>query len=366
MNTKITSKGVTLTYGNEGLVGETPRDVLRILKEKGVAIYRGVLNASECAAMNKGMWDTAEYLTSGLAEPLERSKPETYKAVFNLGLKHGGLIQEFEWGHAQYAWDVRQNPKAAAVYREIYGEETPLLVSMDAVNASLGSIMPKKRQRGMFRGNNWMHMDQRISNSDFLCVQSWITANNVDVGDATLRCHLNSHKLHEKFGKAFPDIPKKDRNVDWFKLKKEHQEWYIANGAAEICVTCEAGDQIFWDSRVVHSGTEFVVDEDCPPRETPRTHRNVVYVCFQPRQKNTIMKRARILNPDDPWRLRQASHWPNSMKLFGKYPQHYGAPPPAGCKQTDPEKHWSFVPHMPMPQLTPYGISIALGQDQKK
>lgn len=362
MNSTVTSKGVTLTYGNEGLVATTPKDVIRILKEKGVAIYRGVLTKEECDEMNKGMWETAEHLTSGLAEPLERTKPETYKALFQLGMKHGGLIQEFEWGHAQYAWDVRQNPKVAAVYREIYGESTPLLVSMDGINASLGSVMPKKSRRGMFRGNNWLHLDQRLSNSDFVCAQSWITANQVGVGDATLRCYLNSHTLHKKFGLAFPDISKKERNVDWFKLKKEHLEWYLANGAEEICLTCEAGDQIFWDSRVVHSGTEFVDDEDCPPRASPRVHRNVVYICFQPKEEKTIMKRARIFNPDDPWRLRLASHWPNSMKLFGKYPQHYGAPPPQGCRQSDPNVHWSFVPHMPMPKLTSYGIQIALGQ----
>ena len=359
----VTSKGVKLNYGNDGLVADNAKDVLKILKEKGVAVFRGVLDKEECDAMNDGMWSTAEYLTSGLAEPLKRDDPQTYKSVFNLGIKHGGLIQEFEWGHAQYAWDVRQNPKTAGVYKELYGEETPLLVSMDGINASLGSVMPKGKQRGMFRGNNWLHMDQRISNSDFLCVQSWVTANKIGVGDATLRCYVGSHKLHEEFGKAFPDIPKKERNADWFKFKKEHLAWYLEKGAEELCITCEAGDQVFWDSRLVHSGTEFVVDEDCPVREEKRTHRNVVYVCFHPREEKTLKKRARILNEDDPWRLRLASHWPNNMKLFGKYPQHYGAPPPKGCTQRDPTDYWSFVPHMPMPTLTPYGKKIALGID---
>ena len=363
MASKITvkSKGAFLNYGNSGLVAHNAKDVLRILKEKGVAVYRGVLNKEECGAMNDGMWDTAEHLTSGLAEPLNRHRPETYKGIFNLGIKHGGLIQEFEWGHAQYVWDVRQNPKTAEVYKELYGEKTQLLVSMDGVNVSLGAVMPKHKQRGMFRGNNWLHMDQRISKSDFICMQSWVTANKIDVGDATLRCYVGSHLLHEKFGKAFPDITKKERNSDWFKFKKEHLEWYIKNGCQELCVTCEAGDQVFWDSRLVHAGIESVIDDDCPERDTPRTHRNVVYICFQPGEKKTLVKRARILNPDDSWRLRLASHWPNHMKLFSKYPQHYGAPPPKGCTQKDPNLYWSFVPSMPMPQLTPYGILIALG-----
>ena len=74
MTVQITSKGATLTYGNEGLVADNPKDVLKILKEKGVAVYRGVLNEDECKAMNDGMWDTAEHLTSGLAQPLKRGR----------------------------------------------------------------------------------------------------------------------------------------------------------------------------------------------------------------------------------------------------------------------------------------------------
>jgi hypothetical protein len=365
MTVQITSKGATLTYGNEGLVADNPKDVLKILKEKGVAVYRGVLNEEECRAMNDGMWDTAEHLTSGLAQPLKRDDPETYKSVFNLVPKHGGLIQEFEWGHAQYVWDVRQNKKVGAVYRELYGQKTPLLTSFDGVNVSLGSVMPKGKKRGMFRGHKWLHTDQRLSDSSFLCVQSWVTANKIGVGDATLRCFVGSHDLHANFAKAFPDIPKKDMNSDWFKFSEEHLDWFLKNGAQDLCVTCEAGDQVFWDSRLVHSGTEFVNDEDCPERTDERTHRNVVYVCMQPREEKTLLKRARILNPDDEWRLRTASHWPNKMKLFGKYPQTYGCPPPAGCKQSDPKNHWSFVPKMPMPQLTPYGIEIALGRNEQ-
>jgi hypothetical protein len=361
MMTNITSKGVTLTYGNEGLVADNPKDVLKILKEKGVAILRGVLNEEECQAMNDGMWDTAEYLTSGLAEPLKRDDPETYKHIFTLMPKHGGLIQEFGWGHAQYVWDVRQNKKVAAVYNELYGEKTPLLVSFDGVNVSLGSIMPKGKQRGMFRGNKWLHTDQRLSDSSFLCVQSWVTANKIGVGDATLRCFVGSHHLHHQFAKVFPDIPKKDFNSDWFKFTEEHLDWFLKNGVQDLCVTCEAGDQVFWDSRLVHSGTEFVNDQDCPQPAQQRTHRNVVYLCMQPREQKTILKRARILNPDDDWHLRTASHWPNKMKLFSKYPQTYGNPPPIGSKLFNSQNHWSFLPKLHTPSLSPYGLALALG-----
>ena len=144
----ITSKGATLTYGNDGLVADNPKDVLNILKEKGVAVFRGVLNDDECRAMNDGMWDTAEYLTSGLAQPLQRDDPETYKSVFTLVPKHGGLNQEFEWGHAQYVWSVRQNKIVGGGLQGTRANAPA--TSFDGVNVSLGSVMPKGKKRGCF------------------------------------------------------------------------------------------------------------------------------------------------------------------------------------------------------------------------
>ena len=43
------------------------------------------------------------------------------------------------------------------------------------------------------------------------------------------------------------------------------------------------------------------------------------------------------------------------------YYQIFGNKPPEGCTQTDENKYWSFVPELPMPELTDYGKKIALG-----
>ena len=98
----ITSNGVTLNYGNEGFLANTTEEVLEILKDKGVAVLFNVLNDEECKAMNDGMWNTVEHLTSGLKNPVKREEPDTYNSIFDLGLKHGGLIQHHQWAHAQY------------------------------------------------------------------------------------------------------------------------------------------------------------------------------------------------------------------------------------------------------------------------
>ena len=351
----ITSNGITLNYGNEGFLAKEPEEVLAILKDKGVSVLQNVLNEEECKVMNDGMWETAEYLTSGLKNPIKRDEPDTYNSIFDLGLKHGGLIQHHQWAHAQYVWDVRQNQKVAEVYKKLYGED--LLVSYDGVNVSLGPIM-SGRKRGYFRGNSWLHTDQQLCDSSFKCVQSWLTANPIEAGDATLRFLSGSHLFHETFAEEFNLQNSKE---DWFIFTPDHIEWFKEQGCIDTCITCPAGSQVFWDSRTVHSGIEYIPQKDFPDRTTPRTYRNVVYVCFDKKKTTTLTKRERIMNSEDSWRLRSASHWPNKMKLFGQYPRNYGNKPPEGCVQTDDTKYWSFVPEMPMPELTDYGKKIAMG-----
>lgn len=362
--TEVTHAGTTLRYGNDDIVCDSPDDVKTTLEKHGVAVLPSVLSTAECAAMNRGMWDTVEHLTSGLLQPVARGDPNTYNSVFELTPNHGGLFQHHSWGHAQYVWDVRQNPKVAKPFEAIYGATADdMLVSFDGVNCSLGGITPGER-RGVFRGGNWLHLDQRLSEPSFQCVQAWVSANAVLPGDATLRVLRGSHNhfgaLAERFGMT-------DTKADWFKTTPEQQSWLKEQGCDELCVTCPAGSMVFWDSRTVHSGTEPVPAASCPPRpdDAPRTARNVVYVCMQPRDTNAkrlarnLAKRRDILDPNTPQFLRLASHWPNKMKLFGRHPRSYGKGPPAGCVQSDPSQHWSFVPPMPAPALTAHGKRIA-------
>lgn len=349
----ITSRGVTLKYGNDGYVAKDAADVLKILKEKGAAILPGVLNEKECSEMNDGMWDTVEHLTSGLEKPVTRGDPESYSGVFKLIPNHGGLIQHHKWGFAQYVINVRQNPKVAEVYRLLYGDD--LLVSLDGVNCSLGAVIPGRKPRGAFQGRSWLHTDQSPLDNDFKCVQSLITANEIGVGDATFRFMSDSHKYHETIAKEFKLMEKND----WFKYDDEHLERLKALGCEDTCLTCGPGDQIFWDSRLAHSGMEYIIDADCPPRSSPRPYRNVVYVCFQKKMKTTLKKRERIFDKTDSWYMRSASHWPNKMKLFGEYPRTYGQPNHLG--ETDSKKYWDFVPDMPDPILTEYGKKIMIG-----
>lgn len=373
--TQVKSKGITLRYGNDGFIASSPETLPDLVREKGAGCLMNVLSTDECFTLRNGMLDAMEFLTSGLEVPFNSKNPSTYGSIFALMPNHGGLFQHHKLTHIQSIWDIRQNPNVAAAHAAFHKcDINDLLVSFDGVNFSPGALIPG-RKRGQFRGNCWLHTDQRPSNSTEMCMQSWVTANDIGVGDATLRFLEGSHLLHGAFAKAFNLT---NTHADWFKMAPEHITWFENQGCKDTCITVPAGSQVFWDSRTVHSGIEFIDEADCPPRELSRSIRMVVYVCYEPRTgpvlpeshpdigktlkglPKILAKRKRIMDPNDQLFLRTTSHWPNKMKLFPKTPRSYTNTPPTGCKQTDPAKYWSFVPDISTPPvLTEFGRCIA-------
>ena len=116
----------------------TKDNVLEVLKKYGVAIIPNILNENECNEMNVGIWDTLETLTSNWEKPINRNDTETWKEMKKLYPKHSMLIQNWCIGHAQYIWNIRQNPKVVDIFSEIWKcNKEDLLVSFDAVSYHL-------------------------------------------------------------------------------------------------------------------------------------------------------------------------------------------------------------------------------------
>lgn len=80
----------SLTYTSGKEFYTTPKRAKQTLEKFGIAIIPGCLNQEECNQMNKGMWQTAEFLTSKLKKPLIRSLPKTYSSIFELTPRAGG------------------------------------------------------------------------------------------------------------------------------------------------------------------------------------------------------------------------------------------------------------------------------------
>lgn len=318
-------------YVCEPYMASSVKQVAEKLEQFGVCILQ-VLTVEECDALECSMWRWLEHVTSQLAKPVSRDRPETYRSFYELQPSHGMLLQHWGVGHSQFAWTVRQHPRVLQVFAELWGcAPMDLLTSFDGAAISLPHEVTR---RGFFRGNTWLHTDQSYLRNAYECVQAWVTAREVNEGDATLAFIPGSHKLHGAFAAHFGAAVQ--QKPDWFKLSSVQQQWYVEHAGSEVqCIKCPRGSMVLWDSRTIHSGREAVKD-----RLVPNT-RMVVYVCMTPRH---LVKNERVLakriNAFEA--LRMTTHWPHQVKLFGKHPQLYGKPVPS-------------VPPVQPPRLTAIG-----------
>ncbi len=325
------------------------------LREYGVAVLLNVLDKDGVKRMQDGMWDSLAWLSANMETPIVRGKPETYGTAREFAPNHGALFQGWRGlAHRQYMWDARE--AAAPVFAEIWGcGPEDLLCSFDST--SMGIVhLAEPKQTGFECGNVWLHVDQSPTRPDFECVQSWITGENVEAGDATLRVMPGTHLKMREFAEQFGITER----ADWYKLSPEERAWFAEQGHEDVRIMAPAGSLVLWDSRLVHSGA-------APLREAPNPKpRNVVYICMQPRHvtvrgmdqgtekrkltkaemralETTLKKRRAIFDPTNESRfMRMTTHWPRPVRLFGAFPRSYGPRPP----------EWDNIPDPVIPELT--------------
>ncbi len=309
----------------------TPEKLKETIDTYGVGIIPDVLNKEEILGMRNGMWDYLEHVTQKFDKPISRNDEKTWVEYVKMFPKHSMLLQQYGVGHSQFVWDVRQNPKVVDVFSKLW--ETPseeLLTSFDGASFH---FPPEITKRGWYR-KTWYHTDQSYFRPDFECVQSWVTAYDVNEGDATLAFMEKSNIYHKQFQDHFQI---KDKS-DWYKHSEIEQKFYEDKGCEEKRIKCKAGSMVFWDSRTIHCGTEAQKTRE------KQNMRNVVYVCMIPRNlasEASIRKKQKAFNE-----LRMTTHWPHKPKLFPVNPRTYGAPLP---NVTQVEK----------PNLTQLGMKIS-------
>jgi hypothetical protein len=318
----------------------TTENLKSTLSKFGVAIIPNVLNRDEILEMQNGMWDYLEHITQSMAAPIDRNNPQTWRELIDkLFPQNSMLMQSWGIGHAQFLWNLRQNPKILEIMSSFWGvDPDELLVSFDGASFLMP---PETTSRGWFRGKKWLHTDQSYLRNDFECVQSWVTAFDVNPGDATLTFLEQSHQFHGEFKSRFfsnpEDSKKKEMKNDWFILQDPAhlgqnfdlyclvvlllfsfvKAFYLnEKKCVQKCVKCPAGSMVFWDSRVIHSGQQAL-----KLRSTPN-FRCIAYLCYTERSRatETSLKKKRKAFHE----LRTTSHWPHKPKLFAKRPRHYG------------------------------------------
>lgn len=291
----------------------TPDDLKHTLETFGVAIIPSLLTPEECEAMKTGMWDYLEHITRKFDIPIKRNDPKSWRSFDKLFPLHSMLLQRWGIGHAQFIWNLRQNPKLVDVFAKLWDvSREELLVSFDGASFH---FPPEKTKKGWFSGNTWFHTDQSYTRNDFECIQSWVTAFDVNEGDATLTFLEGSHRYHKDFAERFGV----GSSSDWFKLQDDNQyNFYVTEkNCPKKSIKCPAGSLVLWDSRTIHMGQE-------PLKEREKDNmRCVAYICYMPRYKTSAANLEKKIKAYE--ELRTTNHWANKPILFPANPRTYGA-----------------------------------------
>ena len=288
----------------------TSDKVMKKINKYGVAIIPNILNKNEITNMRAGIWDYLSHITSKFEKPITQNDETSWKQIRELFPMHSMLIQHWGIGHVQFNWDVRQNKKVIDVFAKIWSvNPDELLTSFDGASVHMP---PEVTNIGWYRGNDWYHCDQSFTRHDFECIQSWVTAYDVEAGDATLAFLEKSNRLHEDFSNDMNIKEKKD----WYKLDEKGVDYFLNKGCKKKYIKCPAGSMVLWDSRTIHCGRE------CHRERKKANFRGVSYVCMMPRKitpDKVIQKRIKAFEE-----LRSTTHWANKGMLFPKTPRTYG------------------------------------------
>ena len=275
------------------------------LAQYGVAIVPNVLDTHEINAMVEGMWTTLEFLTEKFEIPIKRNQIDTYASIKFLRPIETVIFQQWSIGHAQFIWNLRQNAKVAEIFATIWNVDIEdLLVSFDGASFQMP---PEITKFGFYTGEEIYHTDQSLGRNNLECIQSWITAFDVNQNDATLTFLEGSNKFHGEFARRF-DIAD---TGDWYVVsgRKKQMDFFTGEKkCAEKCIKCPAGSLVLWDSRTIHFGLP------AQPKRADPNFRCVAYICMLPRSvsnEKEIEKKKRAFE-----QMMTTSHWPNKITTF--------------------------------------------------
>jgi hypothetical protein len=306
----------------------TPENAMETIARYGVAIIPSLLSQEECVDMAVGMWDTLETISQTWETPISRENPESWRNLKKLYPLHSMLLQHWKIGHSQFIWNLRQNPKCAEVFANVWGcSPEELLVSFDGASFH----MPSEITKIGWHRTTWYHSDQSFVDKGFKCVQSWVSAFDVNDGDATLAFYEGSNRFHTDFGESFGITD----TANWYKMDTDEKiGFYKDRGCVAKHIMCPKGSIVLWDSRTIHCGTEPLKTRAQP------NFRCVAYLCYMPRKlapEKEIVKKIKAYEE-----MRVTSHWPCKIKMFPKTPRTYGAELPV-------------ITSLPVPVLTEFG-----------
>ena len=248
------------------------------LREYGFCYVPNMLTEEERVAMISGTWDFFEHLTQkDEEEKIKRHDTKSWKHLASLCPNNDMIYHAWNAGHSQHLWDIRQNPKIVALYAQLWScNPEDLLVSFDGF-AFLPP--PEVTNEGWYTPDSKQyHIDQSLERPYFDGYQGFITAYDINDGDATISLYEKSHLLIPEFIETFGIINKSD----WVRFSTLQQIKFFHSRCKEVQIKCPANSLVIWDSRTVHTPVKPLKN-----REQQNT-RCIAYLSYSRKTKATV------------------------------------------------------------------------------
>ncbi|XP_063409876.1 uncharacterized protein LOC134693099 [Mytilus trossulus] len=228
--------------------------VVRELETKGYSVIRNVLTDKECEKFIS--------IYKAWVERFGDERPYWDKS----------LMQQYRLSHCEPTWNVRLAAKS--VFASIWKTDK-LLTSMDGI--AIGE--PPELGNTSFGDpeSNWFHMDQGSWREGLHVYQGAVYLEETTETDYCFRVLEKSVQFHKEFYENFPKAVKEAAGEDFYRLSKEHFDWYLSKGCQIMKVPVPKGGIVLWDSRTIHDNKAPLVG-----RPNSNRWRFVVFVCMAP------------------------------------------------------------------------------------
>ena len=308
-------------------------EAVKKLREFGVAIIPGFLTPPECATAFQAVMRDLEQLIP----TFKYANPKTWPNLRRDGKAlHTMLIQNWGVAWMQSMVDIRQDPRIAKFFAEVFSAYNPkrtaakgpfkvedMLMSADALSLHLNeSSCPHGWHRP---GHHWLHTD-KASNDFTTYVQGFISltdfrAKGISRGSC-LHVFLYSQLFTttEEYLKRFPWTAGAQFNL----IKTQAQiDYLLAKGCEVAFIDARVGDLVVFLSQTVHEALPAERPPHCDTEEAVKCERLVIYVACQPRQMATAKDLKRKLDAFE--NLNTTGHQAAvNIKTFTKRPRTYG------------------------------------------
>lgn len=219
------------------------------LRKYGIAVVPNVISKSDAYDLCDDVFESLHRVTSNLDVSFDEDSEARRAVISKIPSIDGFNRSGYGLGASDTVFRIRFNDNVVGGFQLAYSE-SDLRTSLEGVLAHF-PVEHRKEDRGPAKRTDGFLMNQHPLRQGHHHYRSIVMGTDVEEGGAAFCCLLGSHNLFGEFAETFSDIIHHYRARANYALTNEQAFFFTDSGCEHVAVTCSAGSQIFYDSRLV-------------------------------------------------------------------------------------------------------------------